>query len=304
MGRVAKSTVIIVASLALVIGLVAAGCGKKAAPNISSVSPTSGEAGDQVKISGSDFGETQGTVRFGDEAADVVSWSDTSITAKVPSDLKAGEYDLKVENEAGTGNGVQFEVKEKAQDGTSETPVEVIEEYCAENGIDVSGWEYDVTVVSSSDPDWKIDYGFPPEAEGEGIFFLLHKKSGAWTVVAHTSDAGWTTDQLKALGAPTDLTLGPTPDEKAAAQREAINDYAASHGIIIGETPGGIVYKDKKESSIDDTWVLYAYQTYEGMGLTYFLLQEVDYGQSWTVVASGGDGLDPTQYGAPSDLMP
>ena len=57
-------------------------------PAIASVSPTSGQPCSTITINGSGFGATQGdsTVTFDDAEASVVSWSDTSIKAIVPSD--------------------------------------------------------------------------------------------------------------------------------------------------------------------------------------------------------------------------
>jgi hypothetical protein len=54
---------------------------------------------------------------------------------------------------------------------------------------------------------WEVDYAFPSDAEGEGTFFLVHKVDGGWTVVASTDKAGWTTEELKKLGAPADLAV-------------------------------------------------------------------------------------------------
>jgi hypothetical protein len=91
--------------------------------------------------------------------------------------------------------------------------------YCDKNGIDipeltVSGDDGfgDKPTVSKENPSWQIDYAFPAEAEGEGQFFLLHKTDAGWTVVAHTDkgQVGWTADELKGLGAPTDIVLDPT----------------------------------------------------------------------------------------------
>jgi len=56
-------------------------------PAITSLSPTSGAVGASVTISGSNFGATQGTsaVRFGTTNATVTAWSNTQVTATVPS---------------------------------------------------------------------------------------------------------------------------------------------------------------------------------------------------------------------------
>lgn len=94
-----------------------------------------------------------------------------------------------------------------------------IQGYCDKNSIDmpdltVSGDDGygDKPTVSKEDPSWQIDYAFPAAAEGTGEFFLLHKTDGGWTVVAHTDkgQVGWTADELKGLGAPTDIVLDPT----------------------------------------------------------------------------------------------
>ena len=102
------------------------------------------------------------------------------------------------------------------EDGAA-TQKAAIQGYCDANGIDipqlnVSGDDGygDKPTVSKEDPTWEIDYAFPAEAEGEGQFFLLRKTDGGWVVVAATKEAGWTSAQLKELGAPADIVLDPT----------------------------------------------------------------------------------------------
>ena len=77
-------------------------------PTISSISPTSGKAGDAVTINGSNFGTTQGTssVKFGSTAATVTSWSDTQVKVTVPSGT--GTVSVNVTTSGGTSNGVSF----------------------------------------------------------------------------------------------------------------------------------------------------------------------------------------------------
>jgi hypothetical protein len=67
-----------------------AGCGSSVAPKITSITPYSGPVGTTVTITGSGFGKEQGTskVTFATTGiAEVASWSDTVIVAKVPLDL-------------------------------------------------------------------------------------------------------------------------------------------------------------------------------------------------------------------------
>lgn len=66
--------------------------GTLASPNISSITPTSAGAGYSVTIAGSNFGTTQGSssITFNGTSATVTSWSDTSISATVPSGATTG----------------------------------------------------------------------------------------------------------------------------------------------------------------------------------------------------------------------
>jgi len=59
-------------------------------PNISGLSPSSGPIATQVTISGSDFGETEGTVTFSGINAPISSWTDTLIETEVPSGASTG----------------------------------------------------------------------------------------------------------------------------------------------------------------------------------------------------------------------
>src|SRR5260221_8915456 len=69
-------------------------CGASfAAPNITSLSPTSGAVGASVTITGTNFGTTQGTssVTFnGTTATTITSWGATSIVATVPTGATTG----------------------------------------------------------------------------------------------------------------------------------------------------------------------------------------------------------------------
>jgi hypothetical protein len=92
-------------------------------PSISSLSPTSGAAGSSVTISGANLGASQGTstVKFGTTTATVTSWSNTSITATVPSTLAAGSVNITVTTSAGTSNAVAFTVTTATGDFTKST---------------------------------------------------------------------------------------------------------------------------------------------------------------------------------------
>jgi hypothetical protein len=81
-------------------------------PIISSLSPISGPSGTQVTINGSNFGSSQGssTVTFGTNTAPIVSWSDTAISAQVPSLAPFGFLQVTVTTSLESSNSEPFEV--------------------------------------------------------------------------------------------------------------------------------------------------------------------------------------------------
>lgn len=81
------------------------------APVLTSISPARGIVTTQVTFTGSKFGATQsgGSVSFGGQNGTVVSWSDTSIVASVPS-IFPGDADVKVTTSAGTSAAQTFRV--------------------------------------------------------------------------------------------------------------------------------------------------------------------------------------------------
>jgi len=81
-----------------------------ATPSISSLSPTSAAIGASVTISGSGFGNSQGsnTVKFNGVTASVTSWGNKTIVATVPSGATTGNVVVTVSGTA--SNGVTFTV--------------------------------------------------------------------------------------------------------------------------------------------------------------------------------------------------
>ena len=70
------------------------------APFISGLNPNRGPAGTSITISGSGFGSSAGTVTFNSVSASASNWTDTSITATVPSGAGMGNVIV-------TSNGIQ-----------------------------------------------------------------------------------------------------------------------------------------------------------------------------------------------------
>lgn len=78
-------------------------------PNIDNITPGAGSEGDSVTIAGTNFGPIQGSgvVIFGVIIASVVSWSDTSIVATVPTG-SPGPVNVTVTTSLGTSSGFSF----------------------------------------------------------------------------------------------------------------------------------------------------------------------------------------------------
>ena len=97
------------ATASVTLTVTAAATGK---PAIGSLSTSSATTGTPVTISGLNFGASQGTstVEFGATPAAVTAWSNTSITATVPSGLAAGAANVSVTVNGTASNAVAFTV--------------------------------------------------------------------------------------------------------------------------------------------------------------------------------------------------
>jgi nicotinamidase-related amidase len=284
-------------AITMVAAIAGCGCGGSDKSVISSISPSSGEQGTEVTLSGSSFGDTQGnsTVEFGTVTATVEEWSDVKVKTKVPTDMKTGEYKVTVTTDAGTSDGVGFEVKEEKKSEVSDrktghvehnTPTAAILDYCKKNGINSSGMTFSVLVVSASDPNWKIDLGKKVGHEAESMQFLLHKDGGKWTVIESSSD-GWTAAQLKALGAPEDLVTQPPP-QPVVDQAQAILTYLQSKG----EPTSGWTFTLLKVSMIDSNWeVIKGTMSPDGRTEEFLLIfNEAQAGKKGVLMKTGSDG--------------
>ncbi len=93
-------------------GGTSAGADFKVIPKIDGIDPAASQAGTQVTISGSAFGDDQGTsfVTFGPfTVTDYVSWSDTQVVIEVPNDA-FGQVQVSLTTDGGESNQVGFNV--------------------------------------------------------------------------------------------------------------------------------------------------------------------------------------------------
>lgn len=165
-----------------------------AAPVIGNIDPLVGVAGNVVTITGTGFGGSTGTVRFGTNAAQVVSWSDSLIQVQVPV-VTAGYYDITVTTSSGTSTsnydefkvltGSQTAVRFIAKNATTEYGQNV---YLVGNCVELGNWDtskavgpfYNATETIASYPDWFFDVSVP---EGYNLEFKFIKKDAAGNVI-------------------------------------------------------------------------------------------------------------------------
>ena len=292
--------------LAMAFAMVAAcGCGKKA-PTIDSISPSSGAAGAEVTIKGSNFSASQGTstVGFGSVTASVEAWSDSEIKAKAPSDLEAGKYEVSVTTADGTSEKMQFEVTKAGAETRKEghvehnDPAQAMTEFMKKKGIDPTGFTFSVYKVSQKDSNWKIDEASKPGTQS--IFFLLHRVNEEWTVVADGTDF----DPQK-YGAPSDLTWGgppaPTPQPDLKEQDQAILNYLQSKGLPTNDWKFTLL----KVSKTNPNWEVIRGTEISTVQSQDFLLVWNNMAGAWEVLSDAGPpwtGVEFKGEAVPSDL--
>ena len=299
-----KRLIVLVAccSALVLILAVGAGCGKKG-PSITSIAPDTGPAGTEVKITGENFGTSQGdgVVHVGTGVADVVAWSELKITVKVPSGLPAAAQGISVLTDAGESNQVDFTVtgaqpqQPERKEGEVEhiSAVQAMIAFEQSKGVSTDGMIFSVVQISEKDPNWKIDEatkaGAPP------IYFLLHNENGNWVV--KDDGTALSKAELQAKGAPSDLYGTPTP----ATQAQAFQDYLKKQGI----DPTGMTVTVTRVSKTDPTWQegVVRKAGVQDIAVTLVIFHKV--GGNWTVVAMGTGLTDAelTNLGVPRDLI-
>lgn len=280
-----RPKVSVVLSLILIISIcvliTAAGCGKS--PSIDSLNPSSGAAGTTIEIRGSGFGDSHGDslVKVGDHSASSVEWSDKLISIKIPADLAAGDYGVRVITENNESNEVKLTVtngdKKPDADADKDTPAYAMTEYMKAQGIDTSGWNFSVVNQSKTDANWKIDSA--SKSGFDTLYFIMHHEGSKWVVKQESKDLYG----MNVPGMPTDLMpQKPQTDSKEDVAKAAMKDK----GI---DTTGYSLALDK--TSTQNPSVLRMKATKEG-ATTYYVILEA-HGNSWDSIACDSF-IDPT----------
>lgn len=176
-------------------------------PIIGSVDPFEGITGNEVTITGRGFGSKTGTVKFNDTQAQIVKWSDDSITVKVPN-VAAGKYTVYVKTKNGkTSSGyanfkvlsghqtaVRFKVNASTYMGQNVYIVGSVYELGNWSVTRDAGPFYNRTQSISQYPYWFFDVSVPANSRFEYKFVKVDGSGNiewesGWNHIITTSDA-------------------------------------------------------------------------------------------------------------------
>lgn len=293
-----KATCLMLApTIILIMGLALFGCGKaQSKPVISAITPDSGPVGSEVVVSGGSFGaaEGTGTVHFGDYLAEVLSWSDVSITVTVPPSLVVAEYGVTVQTQAGASKEAMFTVNE-APKPSLVPKIASIKPASGRPGTEI---------VISGDNFGKAQGG------GKILFGPGEAPVKAWSDTSITftvpEDAKTNTYGVKVEtpdGKSNEAILKVTRPEDLAAQKKAIVDYMGSHGM---ETQGSDkwVVEFVKQSASDPSWEVLKVTKPDGISFQALLINNNMLG-GWECLSTEGppwNGVEFKGEPVPSDL--
>lgn len=164
------------------------------APVIGNIDPLIGVAGNIVTITGSGFGNSSGSVKFGTTSANIISWSDSCIKVNVPA-VVAGYYSINVVTKSGASvsDYAQYKVLTTEQVAVRFIAKEAYTTYgqnvyLVGNCVELGNWDTDKAVGPffnatnsiASYPDWFFDVSVPA---GRNIEFKFIKKDDSGNVV-------------------------------------------------------------------------------------------------------------------------
>ena len=141
-------------------------------PEVGSIGPTSAQAGVSVTVAGKGLGTSTGSVLFGTTAATITSWSDTSVTFKVPA-VGNGVYSAQLKTAGGVAaNTIQFTVLTASlipvtftvNNATPTTTGDYI--FLAGSGVELGNWgtTFDTAIGPMLDPNypnWFLNVSVP-----------------------------------------------------------------------------------------------------------------------------------------------
>jgi glycosidase len=185
-------------------------------PIIGNVDPMMGIAGNTITITGRGFGSVQGSVSFGTNNAQVISWSDSEIQVVVPS-VAAGKYPITVTSASGAVSnsyagfevlsGTQISVRLKVNNATTSWGSAV---YIVGSVQELGNWDptkavgpiFNGTNSIGKYPTWFYDVNLPA---GKTIQYKFIKKDASGNVT-------WESGSNHTITTPNSGTASATTD--------------------------------------------------------------------------------------------
>ncbi len=161
-------------------------------PLIGQVGPMMGKAGNTITVSGEGFGDERGSVLFDSTSSEIISWSNTKISVKVPN-VAGGYYDLSVVTAANIKSptykefevlsGNQVSVRFGVNNATTSPGTNL---YIVGNVNELGNWDADKAIgpmfnqVMYQYPTWYYDISVPA---GKNLEYKYIKKDQNGNVV-------------------------------------------------------------------------------------------------------------------------
>lgn len=284
-------------ALVMVMAFALYGCGKsQSKPETIFLSPDIGPVGIEVVITGGSFGATQGTgtVHFGNSLAEVLDWSDVSISVQVPSGLSVAEYGVTVQTQAGSSKEVTFTVNQ-APKPSIEPIITSLEPTSGQSGTEVviSGENFGKTQAGGL-----ILFG-----PGKATVTAWSDTSITFKVPAEASNNVYGVKVETTAGKSGQVNFKVARPEDLAAQKNAIISNMGSHGIDIQGSDQWTV-DFLKQSMEDPNWEVLRVNEPNGKSFQALLILNQMLGD-WECLSTEGppwNGVDFKGASVPSDL--
>lgn len=171
---------------------------------ITSLSPSSGVAGIQVVAAGTNFGSTKGKILFGPGTAEVVSWSDTSVTFKVPASATPNTYGVKVDTSDGVRSNEAIYTLHAPPKPDMTAQLNAVAAFLGMTPDQVKGWQISLKKKSAVDPNWEVVKVTKTDGQTFEAMLVWNNMLGDWECLS-VAGPPWAGVEFKGMAVPSDL---------------------------------------------------------------------------------------------------
>jgi hypothetical protein len=171
---------------------------------ITSLTPSSGVAGIQVVAAGTNFGSAKGKILFGAGTAEVVSWSDTSVTFKVPAGSTPNTYGVKVDTADGVKSNEAIYTLHAPPKPDMTAQLNAVAAFLGMTPDQVKGWQISLKKRSAIDPNWEVVTVVKSDGGTFEAMLVWNNMLGDWECLS-IAGPPWTGVEFKGMAVPSDL---------------------------------------------------------------------------------------------------